>query len=110
MHYPKTVIFCKSYADCAAIYRGLQNELGENFTEPPSAPHLQRFKLIDMYTRASTAEMKTKVIASFCASNALLRLIIATTAFGMGIDCPDIRVVVHWGAPAELESYVQESG
>ena len=28
----------------------------------------------------------------------------------MGIDCPDIRVIVHWGPPHDLDAYVQESG
>ena len=28
----------------------------------------------------------------------------------MGIDCPDIRRIVHWGMPTTLEEYVQETG
>ena len=39
-----------------------------------------------------------------------LRLIIATTAFGMGADCPDIRRIIHWGIPTTLEEYLQEAG
>jgi len=35
---------------------------------------------------------------------------IATTAFGMGVDCPDIEKVINWGCPNTLEELVQETG
>jgi ATP-dependent DNA helicase RecQ len=39
-----------------------------------------------------------------------LKVVICTNAFGMGLDVPDVRLVVHWQHPASLEDYLQEFG
>ena len=110
LQYPKTVIFCRKYYDCGTLYHMLQQKLGDYFTYPPSYPNFHQFRIIDMYTRAATVEMRENVLFSICNPSSNLRVVIATSAFGMGIDCTDIREVIHWGPLSDLETYAQESG
>ena len=53
-------------------------------------------------------ETKKNVQESFIAGE--LRAIAATNAFGMGIDKPDVRLVIHADIPGSLENYLQEAG
>lgn len=54
------------------------------------------------------AETKKSVQVRFISGQ--LRVITATNAFGMGIDKPDVRLVVHADIPGSLENYLQEAG
>ena len=62
-----------------------------------------------MFTSCTDDDVKKQILHSFSVPSKL-RIVIATSSFGMGIDCPDIREIVHLGAPADLETYIQETG
>ncbi len=60
------------------------------------------------YHAGLDAETRERVQTSFQAGE--LEVVVATIAFGMGIDKADIRTVIHAGLPATLEGYYQEIG
>ena len=105
LQYPKTVIFYRRYYDCGTLYHMLRQKLGDYFTYPPGYPDFHQFRVIDMYTRAATVEMRENDLTTMCNQSSNLRIIIATSAFGMGIDCPDIREGIHWDPPRNIETY-----
>ncbi|MDA8345341.1 MAG: RecQ family ATP-dependent DNA helicase [Thermaerobacter sp.] len=60
------------------------------------------------YHAGMEAEQRATAHAAFMSGEA--PLIVATTAFGMGVDKPDIRAVLHLGLPDSVEAYLQEAG
>lgn len=60
------------------------------------------------YHAGLEAEQRRRNQEAFIRDDA--RIIVATIAFGMGINKPDVRWVVHYDLPRSLESYYQESG
>ncbi len=60
------------------------------------------------YHAGMPAEDRDRVQAAFLHGD--LDVIVATIAFGMGIDKPDVRTVVHTGLPGSIEGYYQEIG
>ena len=60
------------------------------------------------YHAGLSAEVRRRVLRAFLANH--VTVIVATSAFGMGIDKPDVRRVLHWGPPPTLEAYYQEAG
>ncbi len=60
------------------------------------------------YHAGRTALARTRAQDGFVAGRT--RVLVATNAFGMGIDVPDIRAIVHYQTPGSLEAYYQEAG
>jgi RecQ family ATP-dependent DNA helicase len=62
---------------------------------------------VDVYHAGLSANLRQEIQEKF--ANKKLNIIVATIAFGMGID-QDVHLVVHWGCPSDMESYYQEIG
>ena len=55
---PRTIVYCRSYNDCSNLYIYFRTQLGEMFTDPPDAPDLSPFRLVDVYTSCTEESVK----------------------------------------------------
>ena len=84
--------------------------MGHEFTEPCGASEvLPEHRLVDIFIQGVDLKVKDAILANFTRPSPLC-IVISTVAFGMGFNCPDIRLVVHFGPPSDLEMYLQEVG
>jgi len=63
---------------------------------------------VTLYHAGLSAQVRHEAMAAFLDGSA--RVIVATIAFGMGIDKPDVRWVLHYDPPPSLDAYYQEFG
>lgn len=86
------------------LYRKYRKRGVEDLTEEAAQ---KGYKAISFHGDMSAQE-RQEVIQSY--KNDEVNVIFATNAFGMGIDIPDIRVVIHFMIPESVEQYYQEVG
>ena len=86
------IVYCATVKNCELVARLLESE----------------GLAVGMYHGRLAAGRRHETQDRFMAGE--LKVIVATNAFGMGIDKADIRFVVHYDLPGSLEAYYQESG
>ena len=99
------IICCRNHIDVAEFY-----EVFRKLLEPPNFLDLAKYRLVDMYTSVTANSVKEHIVKSFCSPHGRLRVGICTAAFGMGLDCLNVRQIIHWGPAEDLEGYVQQTG
>ena len=63
---------------------------------------------VEVFHAGRSKESLRRALANWAGGD--IDAVVATVAFGMGIDKPDVRWVAHWGPPTSLEGLYQESG
>ena len=90
--------------DAAIIYAGTRRDAEE------VAEFLRQVCGIDAehYHAGLPPEVRSRIQEAFI--RGAMPVVVATNAFGMGIDRPDVRQVIHYSIPGSLEAYYQEAG
>ena len=106
---PKTIIFCTSLTDVAELVSNLFAMLGDALYEP-GKPHHPSNRLVGIYHAHTHTKYKERVLASLTSLTGTIRVVIATTALGMGVNFPDVKYIVHAGPERSLVDYIQAAG
>ena len=105
----RTIIFCQKLDDCCKLYKFFRKKLGHHFTIPNGSPDLCCNRIMDMFHSCTEPCIKDSIVKNFSTSTKL-RVVIATVAFGMGVDIHSIRNIIHFGACEDISMYVQAVG
>ena len=98
----KRLIYCQTRKQCALIYHVLVSEL-ENINDPKE-------RTVEMYHAGTPEQVKAHIVKELTSEQSHIRLLICTTAFGMGVNCKGVHECIHFGPSQNIENYVQESG
>ena len=97
----RCIIFCRTYKDSATLFELIILELESSGVLITSTESGQTLRICEKFTACSSPNTKGKIIAPFTHPNGILRIVVATVAFGMGLDSPNVRTVIHWGPPED---------
>ena len=65
---------------------------------------------VEMFHSCTESSVKEQIIKSFTDVESHLQIVVATIALEMGLDCPNIRRVIHFGLACCIENYIQVIG
>ena len=102
----RTIIYCQTIRQCGIIYATMRALLGDEMYVGEE----RRNALVEMLHSCTPAANKQNILESFQTENGTIRVLIATIAFGMGVDSRGVHRVIHFGPSKNVEAYVQETG
>ena len=104
----RTITYCQTWKQCAILYRVFETNLGKLFYKDAVSNCKKR--LVEMYHAGTPETVKKHISNNLSDEDGYIRVLIATIAFGMGIDCKNVNRILHFGPSKNIESYIQESG
>ena len=106
---PFTLIYgnLETIAECFIYF---SNSMGKEQYYPPTAEPLAKNRLFTQYHAQYPEHERNRIVEEMVKGTSTHRILLVTIAFGLGIDCNDIRKIIHIGVPYTMEDYCQEVG
>ncbi|CAB4012130.1 Werner syndrome ATP-dependent helicase-like [Paramuricea clavata] len=106
----RVLIYCKTIKDCGRIFTYFKCKLGSDAYYPAGTEQISINMLVGMYHHSTLQKHKERIINSLHDMQGVCRIIIATNALGMGVNFRNIRTVIHYGPPRQMDDFIQEIG
>ena len=103
-------MYCKSQKDCGKLFRHFKYVLGDKAYYPLNVAQVSENRLFGMYHHNTLKKHQEMVMNSLFSPDGVCRVVFASTALGMGINVRDIRNVVHYGPPRQMDDFIEEMG
>jgi len=98
---PKLLIYCCTIDVVSSVYSYFHSRIPNPGT--PLSP-------VAMFHKSTSSANKSHVLSHFHKPDSVVRVVVCSVAFGLGVNIPDIRKVINFGMPLSLEDFVQMSG
>ena len=105
---PKSLIFAHSISVVADLYSRMMAFLGRRaFSEGVIDP---KKCMVSMYHAHIAEPLRKHTLFEFCKPDSIIRVVVCTIAFGMGVEIADLKQVIQWGKVASVLTFWQEVG
>ncbi|XP_036336094.1 ATP-dependent DNA helicase Q4-like [Rhagoletis pomonella] len=107
------IVYCTRRDECERVSSYLRTCMQDQYKEKDASANGKRKRkrvnwAAEPYHAGMPSSRRRTIQNAFMSND--LRIVVATIAFGMGINKPDLRAVIHYNMPRNYESYVQEIG
>ena len=104
---PKIIIYVNSITMCETLYIWFHSELKKDaYIDEMTIEN----RMVEIYHAHTDEDTKLRIMSKLSSEDSTIRVLIATVACGMGVNIPDIFIVIIWGLPPSLLQMWQEIG
>ena len=104
---PRTIVYCQTRRQCSVLFRMFEVYLAKHMY---NGEDRHENRIVEMYHAGSPDTVKKHILENMTNSEGHIRVLLSTIAFGMGVNCKNVRRIVHFGPSKTVEAYVQECG